>query len=273
MTSSETMTPRELLELAALDALGLLDEFEAALYTRAYHDAPATVQDEIRRLQAEVARDERLLPGEEPDPGLRERVLKAVAKAIEHDEKRLAPLATIGRRRGGDAAGGSRFRLNASGQFWRAACFVLAGIAVVFALFWVQTQHYVVALTEIAKTRLVEKDFELMGPAAHEMLMDPNTQHKVLTLTEAGTAGTGLILFNEQSRSAVLITDGLPQQSSDAYTLSIRRTGSDSFDKLLAFGSTGGLQGFDLGRLGVASLATVTFTVTDAFGNVILTNA
>ena len=68
MTSSEPMTQRELLELAALDALGLLDEFEAAYYTRSFHDAPATVQDEIKRLQAELATDQRLLPGDEPDP-------------------------------------------------------------------------------------------------------------------------------------------------------------------------------------------------------------
>jgi hypothetical protein len=108
------MTQRELLELAALDALGLLDDFEAAIYTRSYHDAPATVQDEIRRLQAEIATDQRLLPGDEPDPGLRERVLKTVAQAIERDESRLAPLATIGRRRAADVRREGRFRPNAT---------------------------------------------------------------------------------------------------------------------------------------------------------------
>ena len=144
MTSSEPMTQRELLELAALDALGLLDEFEAAYYTRSYHDAPATIQDEIKRIQAELAADPRLLPGDEPDPGLRERVLKAVAQAIEREESRLAPLATIGRRRAGELRREGRFRLQASGQFWRAACFVLAGVAVVFSLFWVQVSVYLV---------------------------------------------------------------------------------------------------------------------------------
>jgi hypothetical protein len=273
MTLSESMTLRELLELAALDALGLLDEFEAALYTRSLLDAPATVQDEIKRLQAEVASDERLLPGEEPDPALRERVLKAVADAIEHDDNRLAPLATIGRRRGREARDRIHHRLRASGQFWRAACFVLAGIAVVFALFWVQTQRYVVTLTEIAKTRLVEKDFDLMGPTAHEILMDPSTGHKVLTLTEAGTNGAGLFLFNERTRCAVLITDGLPQGGSSAYTVSVRTGAGGEFKELKRFGSTGGLQGFDLGQVAVASLATVTITVTDSVGTVILTSA
>ena len=42
------MTREELLELAALDAFGLLDDYEAALFTRSFHHAPVAVQDEIR---------------------------------------------------------------------------------------------------------------------------------------------------------------------------------------------------------------------------------
>ena len=93
MTFIEPMTPRELLELASLDALGLLDTVEEAVYTRSFHDAPATVQDEVLRRQAEIASDLQLLPADEPDPNLRERVLKAVAAAVERDEATLAPLA------------------------------------------------------------------------------------------------------------------------------------------------------------------------------------
>ena len=84
MTSVEPMTQRQLLELASLDALGLLDDIESTAYTRSFHHAPATVQDEVLRLQAEIASEHLLLPGEEPDPQLRERVLRAVADAIEY---------------------------------------------------------------------------------------------------------------------------------------------------------------------------------------------
>ena len=35
------MTTTELLELAALDALGLLDEYESAFYSRSFHHARA----------------------------------------------------------------------------------------------------------------------------------------------------------------------------------------------------------------------------------------
>jgi hypothetical protein len=111
-----------------------------------------------------------------------------------------------------------------------------------------------------------------MGPEAHALLLDPDTEHKVLGPGANGAEGSGLILFNERTRMAVLITDGLPQESSDAYTLRIQE-GTGAPEELKRFGSTGGLQGFDVGTLTVASLATVTITITDSLGNVILSSA
>ena len=126
MTSTEPITPKELLELASLDAMGLLDDFEATVYTRAFHEAPATVQDEVVRLQAQVAGDLSLLPGDEPDPKLRERVLKAVAAAIERNDDALAPLASIGRRRRGIRGAERRFLSGSPAMYWRAASFMLS---------------------------------------------------------------------------------------------------------------------------------------------------
>ncbi|MHC5007150.1 MAG: hypothetical protein ACYTGF_07315, partial [Planctomycetota bacterium] len=268
----EPMTQRELLELAALDALGLLDEFEAAYYTRSFHDAPATVQDEIKRIQAELTADQRLLPGDEPDPGLRERVLKAVAQAIERDESRLAPLATIGRRRSGEHRRAGRFHLRASGQFWRAACFVVAGVAVVFALFWVQAQNYVNALSEIAyidDTECVLED--LIGPTFKDYLFDPETTLVRLMPDQPGSEIRGLVCVNERTGQAFLVTDGLAQAGSSAYTLSVEE--EDKSRRLHRFGSTGGAQGFPLGTVQVAALATAQWRILDAAGMVILSSA
>ena len=99
MSAPSPMSRDDLLELAALDAFGLLDDYEAALFTRSFHHAPVGVQDEIRELQAEYAGDEALLPEVGPDATLKARVLRSVATAIEEESIELAPLATIGRRR------------------------------------------------------------------------------------------------------------------------------------------------------------------------------
>ena len=77
MTTPE-MPREELLELASLDALGLLDEFDSAHFTRSFHAAPASVQDEIRRLQASIATDAALLS----DPGFRQRAALALTEGI-----------------------------------------------------------------------------------------------------------------------------------------------------------------------------------------------
>ena len=97
------MAREELIESAALDAFGLLEDYEAALFTRSFHHAPAAVQSEIISMQAEITSDERLLPGVNPDPKLRERMLDAVEKAIEKETAELEPLAIIGRPRHNEA--------------------------------------------------------------------------------------------------------------------------------------------------------------------------
>ena len=111
MTSPNPLTREDLLELAALDALGLLDEFDTAHYTRSFHDAPVAVQDEIKQRQAELAADTMLLPDEGPTPSLRQRVLDAVAEAVEEKDQELAPIAQIGQRyRAMVASGAEPFR-------------------------------------------------------------------------------------------------------------------------------------------------------------------
>ncbi len=275
MTSLEPMTRKELLELAALDVLGLLDEYEAAYYTRSFHHAPASVQDEIKRIQAEVASDESLLPGEEPDPSLRERVLAVVAKAIERETSKLAPLATIGRTRHAPADGDSRFPLPASGQFWRAACFALAGITLVFAMFYVRAQHYGNRVSEIALINNTDEILEeLIGPTYKDFLFDPDTVHIVLTASSEAPGTKAVVCLNERTNQAFLITDGLPQAGTGAYTLSVAESaGDDSRKDLRRFASNGGVQGFALGTIAVAYLATANWQIVNSTGQVILTSA
>ena len=162
MTAATSMTIKELLELAALDAFGLLDEYEGALYTESFHHAPATVQDDIKRLQAQIASDESLLPIDEPDPALRDRVLAAVAKAIEADSSKLAPLATIGRPRRTAPETAQRV-LSASGQFWRAASFVLAGTLLATAYLWSDSYR---ASQQIATLALIASPWIIRGTAS-----------------------------------------------------------------------------------------------------------
>lgn len=94
--SSKPMTRDELLELAPLDALGLLDDFEAALFDRSFHHAPAAVQAEVSALQAEIAAMVGSLGREEPSVVLRSKVLLRIGAEVEDVAEQLKPLAHIG---------------------------------------------------------------------------------------------------------------------------------------------------------------------------------
>ncbi len=96
MTSPDPMTREELIELAPLDAFGLLDDYEAALFNRSFHHAPAAVQAEIRAIQAELAENTAFLSAEDPRALLRQKVLLRISEEVEETAEQLKPLAQIG---------------------------------------------------------------------------------------------------------------------------------------------------------------------------------
>ena len=177
MTSPNPLTRQDLLELAALDALGLLDEFDSAHYTRSFHDAPTTVQDEIKLRQAELASDRTLLPEEGPPPSLRQRVLDGVAEAVEQNDQELAPLAQIGQRYRATVVSSAEGFGQTSAPFWRAAVFVLAAAVVVLAYFAADAYRQGNLIAVAALTGNTTEQLEKMiGPTFKDFLLDGNAE-------------------------------------------------------------------------------------------------
>lgn len=277
MTSLTAMTGQELLELAALDAFGLLDSFETERYTRSFHHAPAAVQDEIIRVQAELAGDARLLSPEEPDSSLRQRVLAAVAEAMERENSQFAPLATIGRR--GRGAEG-RMALAGAGQFWRAAAFALAAMVAVVVYIWFQTDQSRQLTFDLASDRLTlaelkamvgNKDFELF-------LKNPNKVVKALRPVATDSAefqGTATAFINAKSDEALVFCIGIPELgepgvSATPYTLTMRFT--DGTSKSLSFDSNGGVSAVRIEGISGAKLVAAHWEISGPHG-VVLSSA
>ena len=76
------MKTQELIELAVLDAMGLLDEAEREAFEAGFSSASPAVQAQVRREQTRLCLSEALLPDEEPPAGLRALVVEAVRKAM-----------------------------------------------------------------------------------------------------------------------------------------------------------------------------------------------
>ena len=96
MLENSELSREDLLELAQLGALGMLDEVDAARFERALASASPTVQSEVKALEQTTATDPVLCASEKPPASLRLRVLARVADEIESDARSGQPLATIG---------------------------------------------------------------------------------------------------------------------------------------------------------------------------------
>lgn len=72
----------DLIELAVLDALGMLDAEESAEFDAAFRAAPPATQDRVLAEQARLANLEGLLPAVSPSPEMRTRVISAVREAM-----------------------------------------------------------------------------------------------------------------------------------------------------------------------------------------------
>ncbi|MEE8153713.1 MAG: hypothetical protein V3T53_02005 [Phycisphaerales bacterium] len=265
------MTRQELLELAALDALGLLDRYEAALYTRSFHYASAPVQDEIVRLQAEIASDESLLPLDEPDSSLRERVLRKVAEAIEREASEFAPLATIGRRRRhGSGETGGHLAFGASGQFWRAAAFIMAGAVVVLAYFFAEANR---SSNQIARLALMDDTEQLavvLGPMGRGFVVGDN--QKIALRPKNGGKFVGAVYVNDATKQAFVFFDGLARTGGAAYTLRVVLEDGSTED-LDRFRSSGLFSGFRVAKFPTNLLAITRWEITNLAGAVLLSSA
>jgi hypothetical protein len=115
------MTTQELIEFAALDALGLLEPHERDAFEAAFSAATPHVQAHVRREQKRFAvSTEALLPDVEPPAGLRFKVLSAVRDAM----KLGSPL-HVNRERA-QANQPMLLRFWSSALMWRVAAIALA---------------------------------------------------------------------------------------------------------------------------------------------------
>ncbi|MEN9641896.1 MAG: hypothetical protein RIR77_1085 [Planctomycetota bacterium] len=173
---SDRMTPEagrgpDLRALAVLDALGLLDDVDAAQFDRAFRDSPAALQAELRVIQAAAVADPAFLATEEPSPELKLQTLTRVMTAIEQQESQFAPIALIGRM----ASRGSRRvarsvdtkdlveqamelavlrkdveRFTVSSYYWRAASIALTAALTVALVFQLLNSGFALKVSEYA---------------------------------------------------------------------------------------------------------------------------
>jgi hypothetical protein len=179
---SDSSRGPDLRALAVLDALGMLDDVDAAQFDRAFRDAPAAMQSELRAVQAAAVTDPTFLSTEEPSADLKLQTLTRVMTAVEQQESQFAPIALIGRMasRGGRRTARSVEtkdlveqamelaalrkdveRFSISSYYWRAASIALTAALTVALVFQLLNSGFALKVSQYA-----------LGAAAPQQIFD-----------------------------------------------------------------------------------------------------
>ncbi len=144
MKTPEPTPVHELLELAGIDALGLLDEEDHAAFVAGLESAPATLRELIIAEQARVAAEGLLLPDAEPGDALRRRVLGRITAGIESGRRaeEPAPARAVSHTRADRPSRPPRLqRARRVSPAWRISSISLAVAVVVLSVLHVQLKQ------------------------------------------------------------------------------------------------------------------------------------
>ena len=241
MTTPEPMRRDELLEMASLDALGMLEADEAAYFSRSFLEAPRMVQEEIRALQASIASDLQLVSDEEPPAFLRNKVIGAVLAEIDDATQGLAPIATIGALRNTRVTNEAEYAtgitnrsddveqhlqferrairvrsMNRTLMAWRAATVGLAA-SLLATFMWVTViANKAMDSNRIALNQWTESEsVKQLGPTFNQFLATPCQMLSLVTTRHENIAA--ILYINQKTNESFLVGYGL--QTNKDYTV------------------------------------------------------
>ncbi len=208
------MTTHELLELASLDALGLLDEDERQAFERAFQAAPPALQAQIRREQARLARAESLLPDVEAPASLRARVLAAVREAIQ----------TVGSGRRDAAARALPPLMPSRGvsPIWRAVAIGAAAAAMVFGFATLRIRTEVETINKLISANAQEAEWvREFGARFSDVFDHPSTRFVQFTAVagDGGGASSRALIMVDSEGAGMFCARDLPTNPYGKYAL------------------------------------------------------
>ncbi|MBG84396.1 MAG: hypothetical protein CMJ40_07620 [Phycisphaerae bacterium] len=199
MNRTKQISIPQLVELASLDAFGLLDAEDSLTFEDALLAAPARIRDSIRELQAELVSEDPLLSSEEPDETLREKVMQRVSQAMAERDETLQPLAQIGPADDSSRESIENRSFSQSIWTWRAVALVLLGVSITLAVFGIVADRNHRELIQAINNR--QADFTMnQAPGAMAQIAWPtdNGVYRVVSLVDPdGDSGRIRFFMNE----------------------------------------------------------------------------
>jgi hypothetical protein len=229
------MTLQELIELAILDAMGLLEEDERELFEAAFRGATPAVQSQVRREQTRLSQIEMLLPSVTPPAGLRALVIQAVRDEMSRSpSKRSLLMPTM-------------VKSGRVSPLWRAGSLGLAAAVLILTvtLFLFQSQHQ--RMLEKYSTDTLVKNMvdELGGTFVRDVLFNRDTQRAVFVSDNSGFRGEASIFVNPEW-GAKFFCNAMETPGGRTYRLALVDENDKIVEVLTTFSSDGGLLSRDV---------------------------
>jgi hypothetical protein len=183
------MNLQQLIEMAILDAMGLLDEQERDQFESSFRSASPPVQAQVRREQTRLSRIESLLPDVSAPAGLRAAVIEAVRQQM-----------VLGGVTESDPALPQFMVSRGVSRLWRAAALGLAAASVVLAVTTFRFIGDYSALTQkVSSDTTLKSIVEQFGGAdVHAFLFDKDTQRVVFQPETTDFTGEASIFVNPE---------------------------------------------------------------------------
>lgn len=207
------MNTHQLIEMAVLDALGLLEPAEIDAFERAFAEAPEPVRSMVRAEQDRLADVSHLLPDAEPTEGLRDMVLAAVRNAMRAETEPVAGrIQGRPERTAGTPAQPRLKPVRRVSPVWRAASIGLAAAVIVLGAFVLRIGQYD---AQAGKQALFTQIYETVGAQVFEdMLFDHQTRRVAMLPTENDADNAAAAVFyNPDWHSARLFFRNLRSQN------------------------------------------------------------
>lgn len=199
MNPTKQISIPQLVEMASLDAFGLLDAEDSLRFEDAFLAAPSRIRDSILDLQAEMVTEDPLLFSETPDDSLREKVLQKVAEAMSERDETLQPLAQIGPADELTQASIENRSFSQSIWTWRAVALVLLGVSITLAVFGIVADRNHRELIQAINNR--QADFTMnQAPGATAQIAWPTDDgsYQVASLVDpVGNSGRIRLFVNQ----------------------------------------------------------------------------
>ncbi|MGA1466111.1 MAG: hypothetical protein ACO38V_00600 [Phycisphaerales bacterium] len=297
-TGGAPMDRETLLDLAALEVLGLLDEELAVEFHQALEAAPERWREEVLERQAEWACDPRFLASSKPSPELRARTLAAVAHAVRVESPiPVAVGASAGERWGdrtesfvseeSESVSGplrqiveqlrirqeSDRRARSAPWLWRAASLVLGAGLLVSAWFQIRMSDRVTEIAELSMQRQTDEQIRALIGEGFERFLVPRCS--VIGLAATSPSGRGAAtVYRHPDGDGFLLALGLPSAAGPYELRAICCDGEPNTESILSFEPMEAASGFRLSADRLARLGGgARWEIVDGRGEVVLRSA